>query len=61
MTDERVEESKAEEGRYDGRYGAAEPAGDPDNDNVHVPGMLENFQTVFGRHRAQGQSDADGS
>ncbi|WP_163511888.1 hypothetical protein [Fodinicola acaciae] len=57
MTDEeRAERMKA----YDGRYGEAEPAGDPDNDDAYAPGTAKDIQIMSGHLRAQGQSGATG-
>lgn len=41
---------------YDGRYGEAEPAGDPDNDETYTPGTAKDIQIISGHLRAQGQS-----
>jgi hypothetical protein len=41
---------------YDGRYGDAEPAGDPDNDEAYAPGTAKDMDLMSGHLRAQGQS-----
>jgi hypothetical protein len=41
---------------YDGRYGEAEPAGDPDNDTAYESGTAKDIDHMSGHLRAQGQS-----
>ncbi|WP_163507520.1 hypothetical protein [Fodinicola acaciae] len=53
MTDEeRAERMKT----YDGRYGDAEPAGDPDNDDAYAPGTAKDIERLSENLRAAGHA-----
>jgi hypothetical protein len=41
---------------YDGRYGEAEPAGDPDNDDAYAPGTAKDIAVTAAHAKAQGTS-----
>ncbi|GAA1698287.1 hypothetical protein GCM10009765_54630 [Fodinicola feengrottensis] len=54
--EDRVEPAGQRLTDYDGRYGEAEPAGEPDQDEAYAPETRQEIRVMASHYKAQGTS-----